>query len=53
MTAKESKNRNSFAAFGTIFRISKYFQRSKHNFITCTEKLKKLITICAYLESTE
>ncbi len=41
MAEKKRWNRNSDAVFGTIFRISKCFQRSKQKLILLAEKAAK------------
>jgi len=50
MTEKEIQNKNSDAAFGTIFKISMRFQRIKQNpyylFFSLLMQLSTLITIC-------
>jgi len=45
----ESRNRSSGAAFGTIFRISNYFQSSKQNFIFIFYCKKAALTIKNHL----
>jgi hypothetical protein len=49
MREKESRNKNSGAAFGTIFRICKCFKEEGRNFIKKNSLLK---TIYTFKEST-
>ncbi len=49
MTAKESRNRNSEAAFGTSSELVSVFKEASRYFLS----LKTLKTNCAYTENTD